>query len=149
ASARHVEEYFRWLIAAYAARPDDFAQLAPYAITQLLFIDRCFEGIRKMSRACRDLAPTIVGHLAACSVEGRRIFRGPWIRAPAEFGSLGIYIFDENGNTKSNAQARRERRFELDGEELFFWWHSKIEPHQDRIHICPDKVAADGRIIVG
>jgi hypothetical protein len=149
ASAHDVEKYFRWLIAKYAATPDEIAELALSAFTQLQFIDRCFDGIRKMSKPFRQLAPTIVKHLAAFSDEGRRIFSGPWVRVPTEFGSLGIDISDENGNTKKNSQARKERQIVMDGEELFFWWHSKIEPHQDRIHICPDKVREGGQIVVG
>jgi hypothetical protein len=149
ASPRHIEEYFRWLIAKYAAGPDDFARLAAFAFTQVMFTDRCFEGIRKMSKACRDLAPAIVKHFAAISDEGQRIFRGQWIKVPAEFGSLGVDISDENGNTKSNTEARKERLIRLNNEELYFWWHTKLEPHQDRIHICPDKGATGGKIFVG
>jgi hypothetical protein len=149
ANAHDIEKYFRWLIAKYATTSDEIAELAAFAFTQLLFVPKCFDGIRRMSRPCRHLASTIVGHLAAFSDEGQTIFRGPRSMVPAKFGSLGVEISDENGNTKSNSQAKRERRIIFDGEELFFWWHSKIEPHRDRIHICPDRVANGGQIIVG
>lgn len=147
-SARDMERYFRWLIAQHATAPHEIADLAPSAFTQLTFVDRCFNGIRTMSKPCRQLAPTIAHHLGAFSDEGRRIFSGDWMRVPAEFGALGVDISDENGATKRNPQARRERRLVVDGEEVFFWWHSKIEPHQDRIYICPDKVPKGGGIIV-
>ncbi len=149
ADATDVEQYFRWLLAKYATTPDDIAELAPSAFRTLMFVDNCFDGIRKMSKACRELAPVIVRHLGVISDDGRRIFSGPWQRVPAEFGALGIDISDENGGTKSNAQARRERRLVINDRELYFWWHCKIERHQDRIHICPDLVGEGGQIVVG
>lgn len=149
ANAYDIENYFRWLIARYAITPDDIASLAAFAFTQLSFVPKCFDGIGKMSRPCRHLARDIVQHLSAFSDAGRKIFSDPWIMAPAKFGSLGVEISDENGNTKNNSQARRERLIVFEDEELFFWWHSKIERHQDRIHICPDRVARGGKIVVG
>jgi len=146
---RGIEQYFRWIIAKHASTPDQIANVAPFAFTQIRFVDRCFDGIGKMSKPCRQLAPAIVAHLAAFSDEGKRIFSGPWARAPLEFAALGVQISDENGNTKSNAIARRERSIILDGETQLFWWHSKIEPHQDRIHICPNLVPNGGAVVVG
>ena len=99
------------------------------------FVNNCFDGIRKMSKICPDLAPDIVAHLSAFSDAGQRIFSGRWQDAQAEFGSIHINISDENGATKSDKKAAAERTF--DGKEMHFWWHSKIEPHRDRIHICP------------
>jgi hypothetical protein len=149
ANSLDMEGYFRWLIAKYATRPDEIAELAPWAFTQFVFAGRCFDGIGRMSKPCRQLAPTIVIHLSAFSDHGLRIFSGPWTKVPAEFGALGVDISDESGNTKSNSQARKERRLIFDGEELFFWWHSKIQRDMDRIYIYPGKVAAGGRIVVG
>lgn len=149
ASAADMEHYFRWLIVEYATTSDDIEELATCAFRKLTFVDRCFEGIRTMSKPCRMLAPMIVHHLAAFSDDGQRIFAGPWIRAPQEFGALGINISDENGATKRNHQARNERRIVVNNEELLFWWHSKIEPHRDRIHVYPNKVTQGGNIIVG
>jgi hypothetical protein len=149
ASAKDIERYFRDLLANCADTPDEFAALAEYAFRDLLFVDRCFDGIRKMSRICRDLAPDIVAHLSAFSDAGRRIFFGRWQDVEAEFGSLHVNISDENGATKSDKRAAAERLRIFDGKEMYFWWHSKIEPHRDRIHICPDRVPAGGKIIVG
>lgn len=147
--AHDVENYFRWLIAQFAKTPHEIEELAPHAFKHLKFVLGCFNGIKKMSKQCRQLAPEIVKHLAAFSDEGRRIFEGPWQKAPSEFGHFGVEVSDENGNTKSNRRAAKERLINVDGEDLFFWWHSKIEPHQNRIHICPDKVPQGGEIIVG
>jgi hypothetical protein len=107
AGGRDVENYFRWLLAQYATESDQIAELASSAFSQLLFINNCFDGIGKMSKPCRELVPTIVYHLGAFSDEGKRIFSESWQRVPAEFGSLGVNISDENGGTKNNIEARR------------------------------------------
>jgi hypothetical protein len=148
-SAKDIERYFRDLLGNCAETPDDFAALADYAFRDLIFFNGCFDGIRKMSRTCRDLAPDIVAHLSAFSDAGQRIFSGRWQDAQAEFGSLHINISDENGATKSDKKAAAERLRTFDDKDMYFWWHSKIEPHRDRIHICPDRVPAGGKIIVG
>jgi hypothetical protein len=149
ASAKDMERYFRDLLGNCAEIPDDFAALADYAFRDLLFVNGCFDGIRKMSGTCRDLAPDIVVHLSAFSDEGRRIFSGRWQDAQAEFGSLHVNVSDENGATKSDKEAAAERLRIFNDNEMHFWWHSKIEPHRDRIHICPDHVPGGGKIIVG
>lgn len=149
ASAHEMQQYFRWLISRYATRPDEIAEFSSSAFKRLSFVEQCFDGIRNMSSPCRQLAPAIVHHLSVLSDEGQRIFSGPWIQAPAEFGTFGVDISDENGNTKQNSHAKSERRRIFSGKELIFWWHTKIERDRDRIHIYPNNVADDGNIIVG
>lgn len=148
-NALELQEFFRWLIVQYATTDDDIAALATAAFKGLDFVDGCFSGIKDMSKPCRQLVPEIVRHLSAFSDHGARIFSGPWIRVPAEFGQYGVEISDENGKTKDNGVAKRERTIIFKGEKLIFWWHSKFERHQDRIHIYPDKVAEGGKVIVG
>ncbi|PKM11446.1 MAG: hypothetical protein CVV13_09085 [Gammaproteobacteria bacterium HGW-Gammaproteobacteria-3] len=58
-------------------------------------------------------------NLGALSDHGKRIFSGPWSNAPAEFGSLGVELSDENGNTKGNNEARKERTFTINGTDIF------------------------------
>lgn len=65
ASAKDIERYFRDLLGKCAKSPQDFACLAIHAFRDLLFVDGCFDGMRKMSRSCRDLAPDVVTHLSA------------------------------------------------------------------------------------
>lgn len=140
---------FRWNLTNYADDPSDFAALSEYAFTDLLFVDRCFDGIKSMAKSCRILAPDLVHHLAMIDDHGRRVFSGSWQNAPAEFGSVGVNLSDENGNTKNNQKARRARTLAYDNSNLTFWWHTKLEPHQNRIHFYPDKIPNGGRIIVG
>jgi hypothetical protein len=148
-TARDCERFFRWLIIESTTNSDEMEALSAFAFRGLDFVPKSFDGIGSMSKPYRVLVPAIVTHLAAFSDEGARIFSGAWNRASAEFGPFGVDISDENGNTKANATARAERTIIVNGEERIFWWHSKLERHQDRIHICPRKVADGGRILVG
>ena len=146
---RDREYYFRWMITETAKTPAEMEILAVSAFRSLDFAEGVFKGIKSMSKPFVAIAPAIVTHLSVLSDEGKRIFSGPRERVSAEFGALGINISDENGNTKKNTRARAERTIVFNHEELQCWWHTKIEPHQDRIHIYPEKLRTGGRLIVG
>jgi hypothetical protein len=143
------QNFFRWLIVQSTKAPDELAALSGPAFQNLDFVEDVFDGIKSMSKPYLNLVAEIVYHLGVFSDHGQRIFSAPWIRAPAEFGSLHVNVSDENGNTKKNDKARLERTKTFRGEPRIFWWHAKIEPDRDRIHICPDKVASGSRIVVG
>ncbi|WHO73919.1 hypothetical protein [Rhizobium sp. BT03] len=146
---RDAELFYRWISSEHSGSPAGMAELALASFKNLNFADGCWTGIRAMTGQYRDLARVIVKHLGTLSDEGQRIFGGSWQQAPAEFGSLGIEISDETGGTKQNGTARQERCIIIAGEERFFWWHTKLEPHQNRIHIWPDEVPGGGKITVG
>jgi hypothetical protein len=99
-----------------------------------------------MSKPYRELIEPLTKHLSVLSDHGKRVFSESWKDAPSKFGSHGINISDENGNTKSNSEARRERTRIFNGKEVVFWWHSKLEPDRDRIHFSPDD---RDRLLVG
>jgi hypothetical protein len=141
--------FFRWLIVETTKNPAEMEDFALSAFPSVDFIEGSFNGIKNMSKPYRELVRSLVLHLGAFSDHGQRIFSGPWQNVPAEFGSMGVDISDENGNTKADREARNRRTLSVDGTNIVFWWHSKIEPHQDRIHIYPDRIASSGRLLVG
>src|SRR5271166_3854792 len=148
-SARDAEYFFRWLIVEATVNPDEMEALSASAFRNLDFVTGAFNGIKSMSKPYRKLRQIIVVHLGAFSDEGARIFSGAWDRVPTEFGSLGVDISDENGDTKRNRIARIQRTRTVAGEQRVFWWHTRLERDRDRIHICPEKVRDRGRILVG
>lgn len=148
-SRAEFQGFFRWLIRRGTKNHHELSKLCAPAFHQLEFIDGAVDGIKSMSKPYMNVIDKIVEHLSAFSDHGQRIFGQPWSRAAAEFGSVGIDISDENGATKSNRVARTERTRRYQGQEMIFWWHSKLEPHQDRIHICPDNVKNGGVVVVG
>lgn len=148
-NARDYERFFRWLIVETTSSPDEMEELSASAFHSLDFVEGAFSGVKHMSKPYIDVAPAIVDHLAAFSDEGRRIFSGPGNRVAAEFGPFGVDISDESGRTKRNNKARAKRTVVVNGNARVFWWHSKLEPHQNRIYICPEKIREGGRILVG
>ncbi|WP_156164815.1 hypothetical protein [Bradyrhizobium sp. LTSP885] len=148
-SPRQVEHFFRWLIVATTRDPSQMEALSSEAFRQLAFVGGSIDGIKKMTGSYISLIGKIVHDLAFLSDNGSHIFAGSWQDAPSQFVAGNVVISDENGNTKQNRIAKRERKIAYAGADLFFWWHIKIEPHQNRIHICPDKVRGGGQIVVG
>lgn len=142
-------DFFRWLIVETTKNHDEMELFASSAFPSLDFVDHAFDGISHMSKPYRELARPLIHHLGAMSDHGKRIFLGPRDQIEAEFGALGVNISNENGNTRGNSDARKERTIEIDGADIVFWWHSKLERHQDRIHINPDRIAGGGRLLVG
>ncbi len=141
--------FFRWLIVETTRNPAEMQLLANPAFPELDFVQGAFNGIRDMSKPYHELVDSIVRHLGAFSDHGRRIFSGQWQHVEAEFGPLGVDISDENGNTKRDSNARKKHIRRVDGTDIIFWWHSKLERDRDRIHIYPDRILTGGRLLVG
>lgn len=146
-----ITKFFRDLIVETTKNPTEMGKLAHLAFPSLDFVDGAFNGIGHMSKPYKELVKPLVHHLGALSDHGERIFGGErtWIHVSAEFGGEGVVISDENGSTKSNSDARKERTAKFKGEEFICWWHTKLEPDRDRIHICPDRIHAGGKLLVG
>ncbi|WP_155642330.1 hypothetical protein [Pseudomonas alabamensis] len=147
--ARDDELMFRWIVEELTDCPAGLETFSARAFRNLDFVSGSFNGIKGMSKSYVCLIPTLVKHLAALSDEGRIVFVGPWEEAEAKFGAFGVNLSDENGATKNNRVARRERLKEWDGSERIFWWHTKLERHQDRIHFCPRGIAKGEKILIG
>lgn len=141
--------FFRWLITDTTKNPSEMEAFALSAFPSIDFAPGVFNGIKSMSKSYREIVSPLTKHLSALSDHGKRIFSGPWSNASAEFGSLGVDLSDENGNTKRNSEARKERTINIKGKDIIFWWHTKLGPDRDRIHFYPDKVSGGGRLIVG
>lgn len=143
-------KFFRWVIEKTTKSPSELDEFSTSAFPNIRILLGATNGIKDMSKPYVNLVPALVHHLSVFSDESNAAFgSGSWQGAPAHFGSKGINISDENGNTKSNRRAEQERTKVVDGKPITFWWHSKLEPDRDRIHIYPDEVATGGRLIVG
>lgn len=142
--------FFRWIIEKTTSTPNDIENFAKSAFPEIAIIPGATNGIKTMSKPYGELIKSIVHHLSVFSDEGKEAFgTGSWQNAPALFGSKGVDISDENGNTKSNKQAEKERTKVIDGRSLIFWWHSKLERDRDRIHVYPDDIQNGGKLIIG
>lgn len=143
--------FFRWWIQTTSKNPGEMEQMATSAFPELDFIEGAFAGIKAMQKPYIELRFDLVKHLAVLSDQGARIFAGPEAKVAAEFAAFNLDISSENGDTKKNAQARNVRTRTHQGVATIFWWHTKLEPHQNRIHINPDNISAEGKrkLLVG
>ncbi|NEV76644.1 hypothetical protein DYI24_06260 [Rhodopseudomonas sp. BR0C11] len=148
-SAQMIEGFFRWLIIHTTHSPGEMAQLLSEAFKELEFVEGAVDGIKTMSGSYSSLVQKIVHDLGFLSDEGARIFSKSWQDAAGEFGAGNVTISDENGNTKQNRRAKKKRTIKYAGADRLFWWHIKLQPHQNRIHIYPDNVSVGGKIVVG
>jgi hypothetical protein len=148
-SEEHYSAFFRWLITETTRNPGELAAFALSAFPAIEFVVGVFDGIKGMSKPYRNLVADLVVHLGALSDHGQRIFAGPWLRVPQEFGALRVEISDENGNTRANAHARNARTVVIRGEQVVCWWHTKLQPDRDRIHIFPYHLRTGGKLVVG
>jgi hypothetical protein len=143
-------QFFRWVIEKTTKSPSEIDEFSGSAFPNIRIIPGATNGIKDMSKPYVNLVQDLVQHLSVFSDEGNAAFgSGSWQNVPAHFGSKGINISDENGNTKANRQAQQERTKVVDGRTMTFWWHSKLEPDRDRIHVYPDDIATGGKLIVG
>jgi len=142
-------EFFRWLIEETTKNPDEMEKFALSAFPSLDFVPNAFNGIKKMSKNYQDLVKPLVHHLSVLSDHGKEIFEKPWDKVAAEFGALKVEISDENGKTKSNSQARKERTVNFKGKDISCWWHTKLEPHRDRIYLSPETLKSGEKLLVG
>ncbi|WP_395061142.1 hypothetical protein [Paraburkholderia silvatlantica] len=141
--------YFRTLIEQFSSSPQEMESLSHSAFPDLDFRDECFGGVKDMSKPYRELAKPLVHHLSILCDHGARIFAGPRERIAAEFGAFGVDISNENGNTKADSEALKERTKKVNGENIEFLWHTKLERHCDRIHLSANGVQGGGKLMIG
>jgi hypothetical protein len=142
--------FFRDAIRIENADEDGFAALAPSAFPELGFVEGVFRGLRDLSRPYRDRRDDLIFHLSVLNDDGARIFALEQNQQiEAEFMSRKVTISRETRETIADGRCRRARERTYGGQTLVFEWHTKIELHQDRIHVHPGTAGAGRRVLVG
>jgi len=127
--------FFRDAYEVERASEDTFESLIGSAFPSLLWADDVWRGLRRISHPWDNLRPLLTYHLAGLCDHGARFFRECDGRElEAHFGSLGINASDENGDTKRNDSARKQRSASFRGQEHAFWWHTKLFKTFGRVH---------------
>ncbi len=141
--------FFRDLIEREQGDHEMFAAIAPSAFPRLRFVERCFKGLHDLT-AFRELRPNVIQHLSVLSDDGARIFALRLHKdIESQFGALGVTISPETTETMRDGKCRRARERHFEGELLVFEWHTKLEPHQNRIHVHPGTPSSSNLPIVG
>ena len=148
---REHREFFRAAIELERVTAKRFEALARSAFPDLSWADSVFKDINNFSKPFIAVRDTVVGHLSVLNDDASRIFAEKLATAPSEIETLlasaGVTASDENSKVKSNNEARRARTRQVDGEDYIFYWHTKLEPHIDRIHFLYDQDSH--KVIVG
>ncbi len=132
-----------------------FAQNSGSAFPRLLWVDNVWSGIGHFERPYREHRQALVHHLGVLNDHAAELFAELMATRPNEVGArldaLGVEASDENGRTKQDRQARRDRTRRFRGQDQVFWWHTKLLRHVDRIHFLwqPGENTSCGDIVVG
>jgi hypothetical protein len=137
-----------------ALQPDDYMRHAPLAFPDLRFAEGLASQCNRFSRSFDDVRPALTRHLAALNDEFQRIMQdhhGLPAEVQAAFRArTGVDASPESANTKADAKAWAERRIVHEGSATWCEWHTKLEPHRDRVYFHPgNPQLAGGRILVG
>ena len=138
--------FFRLLYDREDVPESEFFERAKLAFPRLVFAADISFG--KFQGAYRILRPRVVDHLGRINDRFPELYvaeRG----VPNEISSrLGIEVSIE-GNTRNSESLMRLRDVEFRGQTHRCEWHSKIEPHRNRIHFCVIDNMAETRILIG
>lgn len=134
-----------------------FEANAPSAFPRLSWVSGVWRGIGDFKRPYMEHRQVLVEHLGVLNDVGADIFNSLSATQPDQisghFGSHGVVASDENGRTKRDKEAKKDRTRCFQGEECVFWWHTKLLPETDRIHFLwrssADGDESPGDIIVG
>ena len=138
--------FFRLLYEWEDVSESEFFERVRPAFPRLVFASDISFG--KFQGAYRILRPKVVDHL------GRINDRFPELYVaekgmPNEISTrLGIEVSLE-GNTRSSERLMRLRDVEFRGQIYRCEWHSKIEPHRNRIHFCVIDGVDGTKILIG
>lgn len=135
-------------------QPDEYMRLAPLAFPDVCFTDDLAAQCGRFSRRFDEVRPTLTRHLAALNDDFQEIMRAhrglPSDVQAAFRAKTGVDSSPESANTKADARAWAERRVVHGGKPTWCEWHTKLEPHRDRVYFHPgNPQVADGRLLVG
>ena len=139
--------FFRLLYELEDVPESEFFERARLAFPRLVFAADI--SFRRFQGAYRTLRPKVVDHL------GRINDRFPEVYAaqngmPTPISShLGINVSIESSNTRRSESLMHLRDVEFRGQVYRCEWHSKIEPHRNRIHFRVIDGIAKTEILIG
>lgn len=124
-----------------------FFELVSLAFPRLKFADgvtfRRFEG------PYGDLRDPVVDHLSRLNDDFRMVFAECKGLSDDVSAALGLNTSMESPNTRQSEKLMRERDAAYNGRTYRCEWHSKIEPHRNRIHFHPGDAASGDCVVIG
>ena len=146
ASTKDHPGFFRLLYEWEDISESEFFEQTRLAFPRLVFAANI--SFRNFQGAYRTLRPKVVNHLGRINDNFPEVYAAE-NGMPNEISSrLGIDVSIE-GNTRSSQRLMRLRDVEYRGQEYRCEWHSKLEPHRNRIHFCVISDMAETKILIG
>ncbi|HVE45338.1 MAG TPA: hypothetical protein VNA57_01135 [Acidimicrobiales bacterium] len=139
--------FYRWIYATEDVEEARFFNLVPLAFPYLRFA----EGItfRRFEGSYADLRDQVVFHLGKINDGFRTAYVDHYGRPDEVSAAMDLDISMESTNTRKSERLMRERDATYDGRTYRCEWHSKIEPHRNRIHLHPGDDLSDHCVVVG
>jgi hypothetical protein len=145
--------FVRSWILAHPPAPHDFENYIARCFPDLGWTDEARRGLRTHARYFfGDRFPLTVKHLSVLNDYAARLFAADSEPATrhARLAACGVDASPESHNTRADGEARSQRLVHWRGEDVYFWWHTKICYDTGRIHFHHDtSEPPPGRIVVG
>lgn len=144
--ARTRELFYRAAISIDDVTESVFFQRAQFAFPSLRFV----EGLtfRRFDGAYRGLRDLVVVHLGALNDRFAAVFASCAGMPDQVSAQVGIDLSPE-GNTRQSERLMAMRDVRFRGVAYRCEWHSKLEPHRNRIHFHPGDGGTDGCVLIG
>ena len=138
--------FFRLLYEWEDVSESEFFERTRLAFPRLVFAANI--SFRRFQGAYRTLRPKVVDHLGRINDKFPEVYAAE-NGMPNEISSrLGIEVSIE-GNTRSSQRLMRLRDVEYRGQVYRCEWHSKLEPHRNRIHFHVIDSKGETRVLIG
>ena len=139
--------FYQAVIRDEATNDDDFFAHAALAFPHTRFVP----GLRfnRFDGDFKALLPQVVRHLGILDRDFIGVYRAQNGRSDLVAHHLGLDISMESPNTRRAPTLMRLREVEFGGKSYVCEWHSKIEPHRNRIHLAIGQDAGDDVVLIG
>jgi len=129
---------------------EDIAQSSFFDLVVEAFPDLCFAADITFSKFYGGYSQRdrVVAHLSALNDEFMRYYISEHGNSAQISANIGIDVSIE-GNTRSSERLMAMRDVIFEGRKYRCEWHSKLEPHRNRIHFYPGDSTMDGKILIG
>ena len=124
--------FFRLLYEWEDVPESEFFERVRLAFPRLVFAADI--SFRRFQGAYRTLRPTVVDHLGRINDKFPEVYDAQNGMSGAISSHLGIDVSIESSNTRRSESLMRLRDITFRGQVYRCEWHSKIEPHRNRIH---------------
>lgn len=156
-------DFLRRSIVIEAVTPVAFPVRAARAFPTLLWQEGAMAELRANKASFfDDRLPKTVLHLSVLDDHGAAIFQAhdEQTTRAAHLGSHGVDASSESGKAKGNKKAVKEHTRRWRGQDVQFWWHTKLTHDDGRIHFLHEPRSEEdpadanrdhphGRIVIG